>query len=60
MVLGEKRMSEKECKGDLDAGLYVALEVGQKGLTISRHDGEELARWTVEVRVRMGSRSCDS
>ncbi len=59
-MLDEKRMCKKECKGDFDSGLYVALDVGQKGLTISRHDGEELATWTVEVRVWVGSGRCDS
>ncbi len=38
----------------------MALDIGQKGLAISKHDGEELARWTVEVRVWVGSGRCDS
>ncbi len=49
-----------ECKEDFDAGLYMALDVGQMGLTISRHDGEELARWMVEVRGWVGSGRCTS
>ncbi len=53
-------MCKKECKGDFDAGLYMALDVGQKGLAIFRHDGEELTRWTMEVRVWVGSGRCDS